>query len=104
MIENDSKNYHAWSYRQWVVSNYNLWEFELADVTRLIDLDIRNNSAWNERYFVIKNRPQVFDHNNLVNEIQFCMEKIRPAPNNESSWNYFGGYLQNLISITVLEF
>ena len=91
MIENDSKNYHAWSYRQWVVSKNNLWEFELADMTRLIDLDIRNNSSWNERYFIMKNRLEQFNQSHLESEIQFCMEKIRLAPNNESSWNYLGG-------------
>ena len=91
MIENDSKNYHAWSYRQWVVAKYDLWEFELSDVSRLIELDVRNNSAWNQRYFVVKNRPEAFDGGFLEEEIEFSLGKIRSAPNNESSWNYLLG-------------
>ena len=51
----DSKNYHAWSHRQWVLRTYELWQDELTFVERLLDEDLRNNSAWNQRYFVINN-------------------------------------------------
>ena len=51
----DSKNYHAWSHRQWAVKHFKLWDGELAFVDRLLDADVRNNSAWNQRHFVLSN-------------------------------------------------
>jgi len=42
-------------YRQWVLSEFGLWDGELDYVTRLITEDVRNNSAWNQRYFVVVN-------------------------------------------------
>jgi len=52
----DSKNYHTWSYRQWILSNFNrneLWAVEIPFVERMIDEDVRNNSAWHHRFFVV---------------------------------------------------
>jgi len=43
------------SCRQWVLSEFGLWEGELEYVTCLITEDVRNNSAWNQRYFVVTN-------------------------------------------------
>jgi len=36
-----------------VVQEFNLWDNELEFVDKLLSLDMRNNSAWNQRYFVI---------------------------------------------------
>lgn len=75
-LKNDSKNYHTWVYRQWVLSHFagldhhdvgtgdenlnqcsklfpELWNGELDYVESLLQEDIRNNSAWNHRYFVL---------------------------------------------------
>lgn len=54
MFASDSKNYHVWSYRQWLVRQFNLWDEprEIADVDALIGQDVRNNSAWNHRYLL----------------------------------------------------
>ena len=41
--------------RQWVLSEFGLWDGELSYITRLITEDVRNNSAWNQRYFVVVN-------------------------------------------------
>jgi len=52
----DSKNYHTWSYRQWLLSYFNedaLWDGELAYVENMLDKDVRNNSAWHHRFFVV---------------------------------------------------
>jgi protein farnesyltransferase/geranylgeranyltransferase type-1 subunit alpha len=37
------------------LQEFKLWDNELDYVTRLITEDVRNNSAWNQRYFVIAN-------------------------------------------------
>ena len=68
----DQKNYHAWQHRQWVLATFKLFANELAFIDRLLTDDIRfwpfivfwspesglmislprNNSAWNQRFFV----------------------------------------------------
>ncbi len=74
MIDEDGgKNYHAWAHRyviishivsftltfnlslirQWVVETFRLWQQDLNYIEECFKLDLRNNSAWNERYFVI---------------------------------------------------
>lgn len=52
----DEKNYHTWSYRQWLLAYFNddeLWEGELAFVDHMLAEDIRNNSAWHHRFFTV---------------------------------------------------
>lgn len=54
MFELDAKNYHVWSYRQWLVRRFELWdEGELEATEKLIQEDVRNNSAWNHRFFLV---------------------------------------------------
>ena len=56
VFEEDCKNYHTWSYRQWILSNFNrneLWALEIPFIERMINEDIRNNSAWHHRFFVV---------------------------------------------------
>ncbi|KAJ3010761.1 UNVERIFIED_CONTAM: CAAX geranylgeranyltransferase alpha subunit [Siphonaria sp. JEL0065] len=90
-FEIDAKNYHAWSYRQWLVRKFNAWEQELEDIDNLIEQDCRNNSAWNHRYFYFTSRPEGFDADSLSKEIQFSLDHVRKTPNNESPWNYLKG-------------
>ncbi|KAJ3292298.1 CAAX geranylgeranyltransferase alpha subunit [Rhizoclosmatium sp. JEL0117] len=87
----DSKNYHAWSYRQWLVKYFNYWLEELKEVDGLIELDCRNNSAWNHRYYYFTNRPEGFSDDDLKSEITFSLAHVRKTPNNESPWNYLRG-------------
>ena len=64
----DAKNYHAWAHRQALLAAFggsssstsqgpaacsSLWENELAFTERLLREDLRNNSAWNQRLFVL---------------------------------------------------
>ncbi len=70
----DAKNYHAWAHRQALLAAFgsssssansssstshgpatssSLWESELAFTDRLLREDLRNNSAWNQRFFVL---------------------------------------------------
>ena len=56
VFDEDSKNYHTWSYRQWILGNFNrneLWAVEIPFIERMIDEDVRNNSAWHHRFFVV---------------------------------------------------
>ena len=70
MLALDTKNYHVWSYRQYLVRKLGsaLWpssssssspalaataNIELGAVEDYIDQDVRNNSAWSHRFFLV---------------------------------------------------
>ncbi|XP_014486655.1 PREDICTED: protein farnesyltransferase/geranylgeranyltransferase type-1 subunit alpha [Dinoponera quadriceps] len=88
----DAKNYHAWQHRQWCIQTFNLYDKELEYVEQLLKNDVRNNSAWNQRYFVISNTTK-FEKEVIDKEIDFALEKIELANENESAWNYLRGVL-----------
>ena len=74
MLEEDSKNYHLWTYRQWLLttfgSSHGLWNDELSDIDVLLQNDVRNNSAWTHRYFYFVNRPKGFAMVDFEKEIE----------------------------------
>lgn len=97
----DGKNYHTWSYRQWLLAYFNedeLWQGELDFVDQMLNLDIRNNSAWHHRFFVVfENSIRVGEANReriLKRELIFVKQNISLAPNNPSAWNYLRGVLE----------
>lgn len=67
-----------------------LYDNELNYVEELLENDVRNNSAWNERYFVINNTTGFIDEV-LEREIKYTLDKIKNAKENESAWNYLRG-------------
>lgn len=95
MLRQDSKNYHGWQHRQWLIKEFNAWHLEIDYTQDLIEDDIRNNSAWNHRYYVIENTTG-FIGEALESEIKFTCHRIRLTPNNESSWNYLRGILSSI--------
>ncbi|KAG0241592.1 protein farnesyltransferase [Mortierella sp. GBAus27b] len=95
-LEEDSKNYHAWSYRQWVLAYFGKgpwWEEELAYVDGLLTVDVRNNSAWNQRFYVVTGGPKGFTEEIVQREVQYAKSKIENTPSNESPWVYLAGIL-----------
>jgi protein farnesyltransferase/geranylgeranyltransferase type-1 subunit alpha len=67
----DAKNYHVWTYRQWLCRRYAPILLplptsitnpspEIEEMEKLLNEDCRNNSAWSHRYFV------VFGHEELT--------------------------------------
>lgn len=108
MFEKDAKNYHVWSYRQWLVRHFSLWDSELPYVEMLLKKDVRNNSAWNHRWFVVFARhsdPTVYSIKNgggeavtldiIEREIEYAKAAIHIAPQNQSPWNYLRGLLKH---------
>lgn len=69
---------------------HSLYDNELAYVDELLEDDIRNNSAWNQRYFVF-NRTSGFTPEVIKQEIDYTLEKIKLTTKNESPWNYLRG-------------
>ncbi|KAH8341613.1 protein farnesyltransferase/geranylgeranyltransferase type-1 subunit alpha [Drosophila kikkawai] len=90
--DGDAKNYHAWQHRQWAIRTFNLYDDELNFVDRLISEDQRNNSAWNQRFFVIKHFG--FSPDLIQRELTYTMNRIRIIKNNESAWNYLVGVMR----------
>ncbi|KAF9213899.1 CAAX geranylgeranyltransferase alpha subunit [Podila verticillata] len=96
-LAEDSKNYHAWSYRQWVLSHFGpgpWWAEELEYIDELLAIDIRNNSAWNQRFYAFTQGPLGLSRENVEKEIQYTKVKIERTPGNESPWVYLGGVLR----------
>ena len=58
-LAQDAKNYHAWAHRQAIVKQFGLWQQELEVTTFLLQEDVRNNSAWNQRFFVLSGAPEL---------------------------------------------
>ncbi|KAG0238265.1 CAAX geranylgeranyltransferase alpha subunit [Actinomortierella wolfii] len=95
-LREDSKNYHAWSYRQWVLRHFGhgpWWNEELSYIDDLVTVDIRNNSAWNQRFYVVTEGPEGLTEDVVKREIEYAKSKINRTPNNESPWVYLTGIL-----------
>lgn len=67
--ENQDMTDCCYNDRQWVIRTYSLWDKELEYVEKLISEDIRNNSAWNQRYFVVSNTTK-FSEDVIKREIE----------------------------------
>ncbi|KAI0122991.1 prenyltransferase alpha subunit [Xylariales sp. AK1849] len=107
MFAEDAKNYHVWSYRQYAVRKLGMWdEDELQSIEFMINQDVRNNSAWSHRFYLVFSNPayatkgsHATDHDPAVpadvidREIDYAKEKIKMAPQNQSPWNYLTGVL-----------
>lgn len=67
-----------------------MFDNELDYVDKLLRDDIRNNSAWNQRYFVLNNTTK-FEKEIIDREVDFTLDQISKVPDNESAWNYLRG-------------
>ncbi|KAG8960757.1 CAAX geranylgeranyltransferase alpha subunit [Tulasnella sp. 408] len=78
----DTKNYHTWAYRQWLLAEFNspeLWAGELDFVDEMLS-GIREGEE--DRQAVARR------------EIDYAKDKISYVPNNASAWNYLRGVLR----------
>ncbi|KDN52916.1 protein prenylyltransferase [Tilletiaria anomala UBC 951] len=148
-LSQDAKNYHTWAYRQWVLCHFgglpdkrgydaaqeavsgsmtairratarSVWAGELAYVEMLLDADLRNNSAWNHRFFTLFASGRAASDDTIasstpaaaapdaaalepevrmvLSEVEYVQSKLRIARNNCSAWNYLRGIVQRLFS------
>ncbi|RDB27917.1 Protein farnesyltransferase/geranylgeranyltransferase type-1 subunit alpha [Hypsizygus marmoreus] len=96
----DAKNYHTWSYRQWLLAFFNdddLWAGELDFVDAMLAQDVRNNSAWHHRFFVVFQsglREGETDRGRVIRrELTYVKQNISLVASNPSAWNYLRGIL-----------
>lgn len=98
IFDSDAKNYHAWTYRIWLVERFQLWEGELAFVDDQLLIDVENNSVWSYRYFLVNKSP-VGTFNQFAAgtkqfaevEVKYTMEKLAEGRANEAAWVYLRG-------------
>ena len=108
ILAQDTKNYHVWSYRSYLVAKLNLFAdpTERRAVEHLIDDDVRNNSAWSHRFFLVFSDPATSTPGAGATapdpavpaavvdaELAYARAKIDLAPQNQSPWNYLRGVL-----------
>lgn len=71
ILSEDTKNYHVWSYRQYLVRKLGYWvDDERKSMEAFIRQDVRNNSAWSHRFFLVFSDP-----NNSSNRSQADKDK-----------------------------
>jgi protein farnesyltransferase/geranylgeranyltransferase type-1 subunit alpha len=131
----DEKNYHAWSHRQWMVSHmitatslcsttpattgtvatnesHYIYDNEMLYCDHFIQLDIRNNSAWNHRWYMVHHR---HGHHNttttgnvtntplplhiLEQEVDYTIPIITMDPYNESPYKYLQALVRELCDL-----
>ncbi|XP_074592001.1 protein farnesyltransferase/geranylgeranyltransferase type-1 subunit alpha [Curcuma longa] len=98
----DAKNYHTWSHRQWVLELFGGWENELEFCCELIENDVFNNSAWNQRYFVITRSPLLGGLQAMRDsEVCYTSNIILANPHNESPWRYLRGLYKGEIEMLI---
>lgn len=96
MLDLDPKNHHVWAYRKWLVERCDRFgdADEMAYVEAHLARDVRNNSAWVHRFFLVFGAPALEkgpDAAVCARERQFAEEKINLCPQNPLAWTYLRG-------------
>jgi protein farnesyltransferase/geranylgeranyltransferase type-1 subunit alpha len=98
VLSEDAKNYHAWTHRQWIlrtVDSEDFWKAELEFSHKLIIQDVRNNSAWNQRWFAShRGLQKPLDADNAQKEADYAINGAKLDPYNESPWRYLIGLVR----------
>ncbi|QDZ19902.1 protein prenylyltransferase [Chloropicon primus] len=118
VFEADSKHYHAWAHRQWVVGRHKCWATEMELTKAMIARDVYNNSAWNHRFFVLENRTDRREggdkgggggreESEFTLEVLHAVQCLERAPENESAWTFLTGFLfksPHFLSVSAKEY
>ncbi|QPG75169.1 hypothetical protein FOA43_002517 [Brettanomyces nanus] len=93
LIDRDEKNYHVWTHRRWLVERFKMYGSprELEFTEKRLAEDVRNNSAWNHRFFVLFGGKGEEFEADFDTELGFVKRQVCRSPTNPSSWNYLRG-------------
>lgn len=69
---------------------HRLFDGELNYVDQLLEEDVRNNSAWNQRHFTIT-QTTGFTKEVIQREVEYTKAAITKVVDNESPWSYLRG-------------
>lgn len=107
IFDSDSKNYHAWSHKIWLLERYELWAdpIHLEFIEQMLDRDVENNSVWSFRYFI---KMRTLDENTrkekgtglgpafVEEEYNYVLEnRLSHSYFNEAAWAYLRGLIAN---------
>lgn len=84
ILNQDAKYYHAWQHQQWIVREFELWDNEQC-VGQLLKEYVKNNSVWNQRYFIIFNTTDYNDPTMLKREVQYTLEMMTLVGHHEGA-------------------
>ena len=75
IYSSDEKNYHAWSYRLWLIERFNLWEHEMEFIEHEFSNNnqVTNNSLWSYRYF-LTHKTKEFTKELVRHELEYALE------------------------------
>ena len=119
MLQSDSRNFHAWSYRRFVVaqlerldsttresstgSKQSLVESEFEYTTKMISANLSNFSAWHQRSRLIprllneRNADETERRKMLDSELAWICTAVNTDPFDQSIW-YYHAFLMNTLS------
>lgn len=78
-------------FKYWFLFLNRCFQNELAFVNEMLKNDVRNNSVWNHRYFILNISEEGFSSKIISEEINYIIDKLQICLNNESVWNYLRG-------------
>ena len=86
----DAKNFHAWSYAIWYAEKYQKFK-EIYDLSVYqIEVDMRNNSAWNARRAMVD-----FMKSDLETEFKAGADSLNVITKNEAAVNFVFGLVED---------
>jgi hypothetical protein len=102
LAERAPRNYHAWSFRHWLVSRFNdpmQLERELVAMQAWCETHLKDHSGWNHRQHVLKCLLQTTDAKRelLVKECAFLSKLLAPYPMYEALWCHRRFVMQSLL-------
>ena len=94
ILKLDGRNFHAWSYRQWLRQNFeeiaNMFE-DISYSLKLIERDFSNYSAWFLRSWAVDRTEAVIDPEA---ELELIWNALFTEPNDQSCWQYHDWLLE----------
>ena len=93
VFSSDSKNYHAWAYRLWLVERFELFVGEMDWVEDWLEDEVTNNSLWAYRRFLVVKTLKAWTRDVVDHEVQYTLKMLEKDPGNEAAWTYLRGWL-----------
>ena len=81
-----NRSYRLWLYKKYLGKTH--LDQEIKYVKSLIEIDPRNNSAWNQLFSIIS----FSDKSRFADVVDYCLSAAVKIPSNQSPWNFLTGY------------
>ena len=78
-----------------MLKKFQCWDGELDFIDSMLHSDVRNNSAWNQRWYVIcATNPMPLEEPVVKRELAYALENAAVATKNTAPWAYVRGLLR----------